>query len=290
MKIYNMNYIVYKIINKINDKIYIGCHKTENINDDYMGSGKLIKKAIEKYGLENFNKLVLYNFDNKSDMLKKEAELVNREFIKRNDVYNLIEGGLFSTIGFARVKDKNNKGMLVSINDPRYLSGELKGITSGKVMIKDKNDNIFLVSKEDSRYLSGELKSIHAGMINAKDKNGNIYRISNTDSRYLSGELKSIFEGKVTVKDINGNYYKVSTDDPRIHTGELVGHWKGRKHSEKTKEKMRSHKGKNSGEKGALYNKCWIYNIQLKENKAINKIDLNNWIESGWVKGRKMKF
>lgn len=89
----NIIYTVYKVTNKINNKIYIGVHGTKNPNDGYMGSGKLIMKAIKKYGDLNFNKEILFEYDDKEDAYLKEAELVNKNFILETNNYNLVIGG-----------------------------------------------------------------------------------------------------------------------------------------------------------------------------------------------------
>ena len=86
-------YYLYQITNKINGKIYVGVHQTDNLDDGYMGSGSLLRKAQEKYGLENFEKTILQTFDNEEDMFSAEAEIVNEDFLLREDVYNLIPGG-----------------------------------------------------------------------------------------------------------------------------------------------------------------------------------------------------
>lgn len=88
-----MHYVIYQTTNLVNNKIYIGAHKTEDLNDDYMGSGRCINRAIDKYGIENFRKDILYDFDNEEQMFAKEAELVDVEFVKRKDTYNICEGG-----------------------------------------------------------------------------------------------------------------------------------------------------------------------------------------------------
>lgn len=88
-----MFYTIYQITNKIDGKIYIGKHQTKDLNDGYMGSGKLLKRAISKYGIGNFEKEILFQFDNEEEMNSKEAEMVTEEFCLREDTYNLCPGG-----------------------------------------------------------------------------------------------------------------------------------------------------------------------------------------------------
>jgi hypothetical protein len=63
------------------------------MNDGYMGSGKIIRSAIAKHGISNFSKVILEHFDTSEAMYAREKEVVNEEFLLREDVYNLRRGG-----------------------------------------------------------------------------------------------------------------------------------------------------------------------------------------------------
>ena len=89
MKQYNY---IYLITNKINGKIYIGKHSTDNLNDGYMGSGKLIKKAIQKYGIENFTKEYLA-FCDTEEKLNWFEKFYIKKYKAREAGYNLTDGG-----------------------------------------------------------------------------------------------------------------------------------------------------------------------------------------------------
>ena len=109
-----------------------------------MGSGKALRNAYEKYGIEHFKKEILEFFENKEEMYNREKEIVTNELIENPNCYNMVPGGSGGSNDFVRdhvcVKDKNGVIMHVSINDPRYLTGELMGVTKGMVPCCNKND------------------------------------------------------------------------------------------------------------------------------------------------------
>lgn len=62
--------VIYKTTNLINGKVYIG--QDSNNNPNYLGSGRLLQQAIEKYGINNFQKDVLEECDSKTMLDERE--------------------------------------------------------------------------------------------------------------------------------------------------------------------------------------------------------------------------
>jgi hypothetical protein len=102
----NEHYCLYQITNLINGKIYVGVHKTADPLDGYLGSGPLIRKAVAKYGRENFRKDILETYEDYESLNRAEAEIVTREFIERPDTYNLDLGGRGGKIFTEDMKSK----------------------------------------------------------------------------------------------------------------------------------------------------------------------------------------
>lgn len=86
-------FFIYKITNLINGRYYIGRHATTDLNDNYMGSGKAIKNAINKYGVENFKKEIIATVDTAEKLWELEREIVNESVVKDPQSYNMAYGG-----------------------------------------------------------------------------------------------------------------------------------------------------------------------------------------------------
>jgi hypothetical protein len=84
---------LYKITNNVNGKYYIGRHSTNNLDDNYFGSGAGIINAIEKYGIENFTKEILNYCETSDELWDLERKIVNVEIVKDKNSYNMAYGG-----------------------------------------------------------------------------------------------------------------------------------------------------------------------------------------------------
>lgn len=88
-------YYIYLIVNKVNGKTYVGQRKSskEWYEDKYMGSGTLLKKAKQKYGIENFEKFLIQYCYSKEETDKAEIFWI-AEYRRRGKAeYNIALGG-----------------------------------------------------------------------------------------------------------------------------------------------------------------------------------------------------
>ena len=175
MKTYNY---IYLIKNNINQKIYVGKHSTNNLDDGYMGSGKLIKKAIQKYGIENFSKEYLA-FCDSEDTLNYLEKFYIKKYKAKDVGYNLTDGGEGLQNPNIEIRQKisaSRKGK------PRFLGKSHSNNTKQKMSEShkgEKNPNFGKPrSEETKRKISAAKKGKHN---NNKGENNPFYGKHHTE-------------------------------------------------------------------------------------------------------------
>lgn len=88
-----MYYLIYKTVNTISNKYYIGKHTTLNIDDGYLGSGTILSKAIKKYGKSAFTCKILHYCESEEAMNRVESELITKAVVDDKMSYNIVLGG-----------------------------------------------------------------------------------------------------------------------------------------------------------------------------------------------------
>lgn len=112
-----MIYYVYETKCTITNMIYVGVHGTENLQDGYLGSGFYFLRAVKKYGKNAFEKRILSFHNTFEDALLEEKRIVTLDFIRREDTYNLKEGGFGGQMG-PEVLEKMKESAFQTWRDP----------------------------------------------------------------------------------------------------------------------------------------------------------------------------
>jgi hypothetical protein len=211
-KLQKFHYI-YKITNTKNGNYYIGMHSTDEMEDDYMGSGKRVRNSIRKHGLEVHIKEILEFHDNRESLREREKEIVNQNLLEDPKCMNLQTGGGGGFINEKHMKkcgSAGNQKMILLCEDPLYKEEFTKKCKSSETW-----------------------KNLHT-------------------------------EGKFSYDN-----------------------FKGKKHTEESK-KMIGIKNSESqkGERNSQFGKIWIKNQKLDLDMKISKELLDDYLLSGWERGR----
>lgn len=133
-------YVVYKITNKINNKIYIGVtnntrlrwssNGTQYRDTSKEGNRRPFWNAIKKYGWDNFEKEILIKNLSKEEAYKKEIQMIKTfDSTNKKIGYNLSPGG---------------NGGVIYQEHPRGMLGKSHSIENNirqKIFMSDKSNN-----------------------------------------------------------------------------------------------------------------------------------------------------
>lgn len=328
-----MYYTVYRTVNMLNNKEYVGfhtvksldniiCEKSENgsiFDDGYLGSGKLIKQALEKYGPMNMYQELIMVTDDKQEAENLEKEIVCREWVESDDNYNLSIGGNVTILfgennGFFGKKHK--KETIQKIQEKRNSTYNEQPFSWSKSFLTE-NKNIVFYNRDDIyAYFQIETpydvhKLVYDGVItycseylqhSAIQRYLKRYNFLNDhEARKKAKEKLSLlcserFKGVSKTKESNEKRGKSIKswieNNPEKHSERML---KINKNPEKIKKTAEKHRGmkrsdetrKNisnslKGKPSKIKGMIWIHNTETNERKFVEH---NSEIPEGWNRG-----
>ena len=140
---------IYKTTCKITGKFYVGMHSTDNLEDGYLGSGKILGYSRNKYGDENHVREILEFVSSRDELKQREKEIVNEEMLRHPLNINLKYGGDggWPTNSLEHQSNAGRLGGLTSKGNARFFTREQRA-NNGKNSI---HQNRMLALADDVR-------------------------------------------------------------------------------------------------------------------------------------------
>ncbi len=259
---------VYLTTNTINNKQYIGQHKSETFDKNYKGSGKILIQAFEKYGKENFECKILKECFSKEELNEAEIKYINKfKCVESNNFYNLKEGGSGgSQKGLIYIRKNNllKRVLPEEINNYLLQGFEIGGYIPGEKEKKNRaNSHIGLKYNHSEEFLKNGSKA------KGKKRSPEIVEKIASKKRGITTSRK----GKISIINSDGNVLYINKEDLPYY--ESLGYKRGfKKHSEQAKENLK---------KGKSNTICIHKEFSIK---YIKPDELDFYIQNGWEKGR----
>lgn len=214
----------------------VNCHPT-NLWKSYFTSSKYVKKFREEYGEPDVIEC-RWVFDDITECCRAEDRLLmrlnvgfdNKKFLnKRPGQMWHNHGANFNRVpGEAAAKTYPDGVSIgrVSVEDPRWATGEIvglsNGIKTGRNEIKNKNISKALTGKKKSPEHIQNLSNSRKGTVLAFDKEtGNVVHVCSEEFKQNKKRYEGATKGKIPVFDANGDGFLVEATDPRWVSGEV---------------------------------------------------------------------
>lgn len=224
-----MNYYIYLIVNKVNFKTYIGQRKSDKKwnEDPYIGSGKLLKLAQKKYGIENFEKFLIQYCSTKEETDAAEKFWIKEYRSRGRAQYNIADGGQ----GFSGKRSEESRKKMSEAHKGKPRSEETKKkLSKPRSEETKKKISETLKGKKHSEETKKKLSEAHKGK-----------HASEETRRKISETLKGHLAWN------KGKHWQLSEEAKK----KMSEAKKGKKFSEETKMKIsEAKKGKPAPNKG----------------------------------------
>ena len=194
---------IYMTENLIDGKKYIGMCARED--DNYLGSGKIIKSAIKKYGKENFKRIILERCETIEQLSIAEQKWIDKyDAVNSDEFYNLSYGGLGGNPKTVKEywdnlspeerseRNKHRRGWNVKgKNNPMY------GKSTSKLVKEVWNNRTESEKKEIAKKVSDTRKKLGS----AKGKNNPMYgrsAVSKKNLKWYNNGIENIYVSEGT--------------------------------------------------------------------------------------------
>ena len=225
--------IIYKTTNLINGKFYIGQDSKNNPN--YFGSGLLLNRAIEKYGIENFKKETLEVCKNKKHLNERERYWIEETEAKEIG-YNIADGGHGGNTYTEETKQRVSK-LLTN----RYVSEET---IQKRKATRAKNPEKYKLTEKRKKLIGDQ----HRGKTLSEEHKQAISNYMKNSANY-SEEFLAMQKGENKKGENSPSWGKKASDETRkkqsiAHKKNPAKYWLGKKQPKEMIEKRtRNQKG-----------------------------------------------